>query len=256
MQKTKEAQPQQVHRAQEIAAAQATMSHLRPAALCALAAVLLCSGAVASLARAEPLPDNRAYELVSTPGSGEPYLPQVPGSWQSPTQFGQPGTMTFQAAADGERVAYVAEPGEVGGIGAFTVGDQWLATRTATGWKPEDITPVLPNEGVAGEPAFQAFSPQLTSGIFEEPITSVPLVGGVQAECRSLDTSIGFEGSKSLTALFTANETGISSGVTDELCGHPLFAGESTNGADVIFQTEAALTPGSQEATEIPKGHG
>jgi hypothetical protein len=102
---------------------------------------------------------------------------------------------------------------------------------------------------------FQAFSPQLTTGIFEEPKTSVPLVAGVQAECRSLDTSTGFEGSTSLTALFTANETGISSGVKGALCGRPLFAGESASGADVIFQTQAALTPGSQRAKEIPAGH-
>jgi hypothetical protein len=194
------------------------------------------------------LPDNRAYELVSTPASGEPYLPQIPGSWQSETDLGQHGTMTFQAAANGERMAYVAEAGEAGGIGAPTIGDQWIATRTATAWQPQNITPFLPNEGVAGEPIFQAFSPDLTTGIFEEPYTSVPLVSGVATRCRSLDTSNGFGGAKSLTALFTA-------GVSGGSCGNPLFAGESTDGTDIIFQSEATLTPGAQEATQIPSGH-
>jgi len=194
------------------------------------------------------LPDGRAYELVSTPGSGEPYLPQTPGGWQSETQQGQYATMAFEAAANGERVAYVAEAGEAGGIGAPGIGDQWLATRTATGWQPKNITPFLPNEGVAGEPVFQAFSPELTGGIFEEPKTQVPLVPGVAAGCRSLDTSNGFAGQKSLTALFTA-------GVTGNVCGLPLFAGETTDGTDIIFQSEAALTPGAQEATAPPSGH-
>jgi hypothetical protein len=194
------------------------------------------------------LPDGRAYELVSTPGSGEPYLPQTP-AWQPETQQGQYATMAFQAATNGERVAYVAEAGEAGGIGLPTIGDQWLATRTATGWQPENITPFLLNEGPAGEPVFQAFSPDLTGGIFEEPITQVPLVSGVFNGCRTLDTSNGFSGQKSLTALFT---TGVTTG---NVCGNPLFAGETTGGTDIIFQSEAALTPGSQEATEPPVGH-
>jgi hypothetical protein len=145
-------------------------------------------------------------------------------------------------------VAYVAEAGEAGGIGLPTVGDQWLATRTATGWQPQNITPYLPNGGSGGEPVFQAFSPELTGGIFEEPQTKLPLVSGVATGCRSLDTSNGFAGAKSLTALYTE-------GATSSACGYPLFAGESTGGTDIIFQSEAALTPGSQEATAPPSSH-
>jgi hypothetical protein len=189
------------------------------------------------------LPDGRVYELVSTPGSGEPYAPPFPPSWQSGTVFGQFGKLTFQAAAGGERVAYVAEGGEAGGIGLPTVGDQWLATRTSAGWQPQNITPVLPNTNAGSEPLFQAFSADLSSGVFEEPQTPIPLAAGVTDGCRALDVSTGFAGQGALTPLFTAN------------CGFPLFAGESADGKHYVFQTEGALTPGSVEATEIPEGH-
>jgi hypothetical protein len=39
-----------------------------------------------------------------------------------------------------------------------------------------------------------------------------------------------------------------------ETCGHPLFAGASTGVSHVIFQSEAALTVGAQEATSLPPG--
>jgi hypothetical protein len=162
--------------------------------------------------------------------------------------FKQAAPYTFQAAAGGERVAYAAEAGEAGGIGLSADGDQWLAQRTPTGWQPQNITPVLPNENSVGEPVFQAFSPDLSSAIFEEPRGPVPLAAGVSDGCRALDMATGLTAQVSLTALFTAAQPG--SG-----CGLPLFAGESANGQQIVFQTEGALTPGSQEATEIPQGH-
>jgi hypothetical protein len=102
------------------------------------------------------LPDGRVYELVSTAGSGEPYLPQFLPKPES--VLGQLGRFTFQAAASGERIAYVAEAGEAGGIGFDTVGNQWVAARTAGGWQPQNITPALPNENREGEPVYQAYS--------------------------------------------------------------------------------------------------
>jgi hypothetical protein len=195
------------------------------------------------------LPDNRAYELVSSPGSGEPYYPPVPGGWQSESFDGFYGDQTFQAAANGERVAYVGEPGESGGVGQSEILNQEMAERTSGGWKAQDITPTIPAQGaIASEPLFQAFSPQLTSAVFEEPLNVPPLAGGVAAGCRALDVRAGLPGSGSLTPLFT-------NGVTPGNCGTPLFAGESTDQKHVIFQTEAALTPGSLEATEVPVEH-
>jgi hypothetical protein len=191
------------------------------------------------------LPDNRAYELVSTGASGEPYLPEYGAGWQEHSILGVDGEFTFEAAVGGERVTYPSEPGESGGVGVSALAGQTLAERTAGGWRARDIIPAITGEGAGNsEPVFQAFSPELSSGIFEEPSSPTPLAVGVTAGCRALDVGTGFAARPTLTALFKAN------------CGVPLFAGESTDGKHFIFQTEGAITPGSVEATEIPEGHG
>jgi hypothetical protein len=191
------------------------------------------------------LPDNRAYELVSTGASGEPFLPQYPPSWQSSVLRGKNGTFTFQAAAGGDGVTYESEPGLSGGIGDESGSDQTVALRTASGWQAQDITP----EGNAtSEPLFQAFSPELSTAILEEPREGARLGAGVTAGCDALDVTAGPAGHRTFAPLYTAAEPG-------GPCGNPLVAGESTDGKHVIFQTEGALTHGAVAATEIPREH-
>jgi hypothetical protein len=189
------------------------------------------------------LPDGRVVELVSTSGNvGEVYEPA------STLNIGlELSEHPFEAAEDGEAVTYVGEPPATGGTGETgpAAGNQWLATRTAEGWKTQAITPPLRS---AESPAYQAFSPDLESAIFQGG--GEPLASGVPIGCRSLYSRS--TATSTYSALFTNSEAPESE--TTNLCGRPLFAGAAEHESDIIFQSEAALTSSAKEATELPPG--
>jgi hypothetical protein len=206
------------------------------AATVAVALSILAFGASVAAAA---LPDGRAYELVSTSGNfGEPYAP--PSHLHTGKTGVNQGEHPFQAAEDGEAVTYVGEPPESGGSGETGPGEgvQWLATRTAAGWTTAGITPQ--NNGEF-QP-FQAFSSNLETQIFEGG--RQPVAAGVPAGCRSLYAREGAAGT--YRALFVPTE--------GTVCGRPLLAGTADGGADVLFQSEAALVSPAVAATEIPPG--
>jgi hypothetical protein len=217
-------------------------------AVCGLAEQAFATPAVPG-SSGPTLPDGRAYELVSTSGNfGEPYQPASPLSWE---EIGvQVSEHPFEAAEHGEAVTYVGEPPASGGTGETgpAEGNQWLATRTATGWTTQAITPALRNVEF---PIYQAFAPDLSSGILQggggEPLSSEVATG-----CRSLYSRAMPTGE--YRALFTASEVP-GGGEPGNICGHPLLAGASKGEADVIFQSEAALTEEAEAATEVPPGH-
>ena len=112
----------------------------------------------------------------SRPGTrSQPYFPEGPIS--SSEVALETSAHPFEAAEDGEAISYVGEPPSTGGSGETGpgLGDQWLALRTAEGWKTQGITPALGNPEY---PAYQAFSPDLSNAIF---------MGG---EIRSHQTSL------------------------------------------------------------------
>lgn len=188
------------------------------------------------------LPDARRYELVSTSGLfGEPYGPTDPQNGST-----TPTPSLFQAAMDGNSLAYVGEPAETGGggaIGKYSLGNDWLSTRTAQGWKTEDITPPTAGEQ-AFPPLYQAFSSDLSSGALvavSNPNESAPEETQCQAlYARNIDARV-FEP--------LANVAQLSAG-----CGHPLFVASVPSADLSVFQSEAALTPSALEATEVPPG--
>jgi hypothetical protein len=189
-----------------------------------------------------PLPDERVPELVSTNQDGEPYYPANPwgrGIYHAGIASGYP----WRAASDGHAIAYVGAPPVTGGAGEEgpSEGNQWLATRTTTGWTDSDIA--VP-EGL--EAMYESFSDSLATSIYEGSGTQTPLTAAVQPGCASLYVRDNASGA--FTPLFTA-------GLTPADCGRPLFAGSSQDESHIIFQSEAALTPGSEEATEVPPGH-
>jgi hypothetical protein len=195
------------------------------------------------------------YELVSTSGNfGEPYEPMSPLKTQLLNEV-ESTSHPFQAAEDGEAVAYVGEPPATGGTGETGPGegDQWLATRTSEGWKTVVVTPEVgrfESPGKAEYPAYQAFSGDLSSEIFEGPLH--PLVAGVPGECRTLYSRAA--GGGAYRALYAVSETSPVGGEIG-VCGRPMYVGASQDGSQVIFQSEAALTKGAQEAAEVPPGH-
>jgi hypothetical protein len=185
------------------------------------------------------LPDERTDELVSTPGTGEPYLPPTPIAISA--SAAEPRSrLQFQAAQSGDAITYAAEPGGAAGTGETGpgLGNQWLANRTSTGWESVDITPV----GTRSV-NYQAFSSDLNAGILE---------GGHQ--------SLNSEVTSGCQALYTRTSSGATvpvfrGGVVSEPCGHPLFAGASENESEIVFQSEAALTENAEPATELPPEH-
>jgi hypothetical protein len=213
----------------------------------AMASFLLASAPALAATPPTPqpagLPDGRVFELVSTSGNvGEPYQPASPLSFEA---IGvESSEHPFQAAEKGEAVTYVAEPPAFGGTGETGPGEgnQWLATRTPSGWVTTAITPgsTRTETGVA---IYQAFSPDLSTSVFAGAESLTP---EVPARCRMLYTRAP-EGA--YHPVFTPSEAGGS-------CGHPLFVGASQDESHVFFQSQAALAEGAEPATEFPPGRG
>jgi hypothetical protein len=207
-----------------------------------------------SAASGSGLPDHRAYELVSAlvsgepAGSGEPYLPPSPvlEGLRSPFLSTK---LPFAVAATGEAVAYVGEPGVATGTGETGPGDgnEWIAHRTSTGWHPEDVTPNdTSKEGENAVAEYESFfTPESTDSIYEGD--TVPLVPAVERGCAVL---YALEEGAVFKPLYNAGDV-------REECGHPQFAGTTNDGSQVIFQSEAALTPESENATnaDLPPEH-
>jgi hypothetical protein len=188
------------------------------------------------------LPDERVYELVSPPGwTGEVYNNSKPGQRESDFYTER---LVFQAAPNGEALAYVADPSASEGNGdrGKGVGNQWLARRSAAGWEASDILPA--GEGESSEQAVETryvgFSTDFSVGILTAKSPSIASMAQPQgpSPCSVLYSRASGGG---LGALFTSS-------VTPRHCGRPLYAGASADGSQIFFQTEARLT---QEAPEI-----
>jgi hypothetical protein len=130
-------------------------------ALCALPA---------GVAGAEQLPDGRVYERVSSLAQygAEVYPPFTTGVGSQYTTLRT--LLPFQAASDGNRVAYPGAP-SVGGneLGGEKGGNEYMATRSPSGgWSQSNLAP-------AGHPSavFQAFSADLSTGFLDamEPLS-------------------------------------------------------------------------------------
>ncbi len=112
------------------------------------------------------LPDCRAYELVTPPV-------------ESSSQFDAALRYAYSStvAADGEALSLdTTEPRP----GAPTSGEQYVATRGAGGWSPEDIMPLESYDG-AGCPEYQqayAYSEQLTRDVLQDGGSSSATVSG------------------------------------------------------------------------------
>jgi hypothetical protein len=201
------------------------------------------------------LPDGRAYELVSSASfQGEVYDPL--GPLPPSGAAGAASTeLPFRAAADGSAVAYVGDPEPIGGNGASGngFGNEYIASRGAKsgseGWESSDIEPPAA-QGELGREAqlteYESFSEDLSVGFLRSPsqllaVNSDP-AGALECTVMYTRTSEGFH------ALFGSTEMPADCGTPDGSNGqgeHVLFAGESGDGAQMLFQTPAALTKGA-----------
>jgi DNA-binding beta-propeller fold protein YncE len=187
------------------------------------------------------LPDGRIYELVSSAGNpGEVYEPaQINAGFED-----QSTTKPFFASADGEAIAYVSEPPLSGGTGSkASGGDDFIAKRNANGWSSSDIMPIP----FASKFGYVAFSSDLSQGIFLSSRGHIlPSDTHAPAGCKSVLWSRSI-GNGSSAPLFTTTQT-------PEFCGYPVFAGASLDQSQLLFQTEAALVPGTSQAAGPPEG--
>jgi hypothetical protein len=187
------------------------------------------------------LPDGRVAELVNAdPGFAAPYYPPLPQSENG----GADSALPFQSSEDGEAIAYIGDPPSTGGSGTIGsgLGNQWLARRFPGGWVDQVLSP----EGSRTGTNYQGFSADLDRGFVMVDAGAPALAPGAPSSCWQLYRRDNLSATYSPT--FTTTQT-------PGECGRPLFAGEGDGGEDVIFQTEAALLPGTVTAGEPPEDH-
>jgi hypothetical protein len=188
------------------------------------------------------LPDGRVYEDVSLldGGDGEVYFP-ITGHERlagfERLDINQVGTGDpVRASADGDAVAYAAEPPPVGGSGSTGQGggNVFIAKRGATGWTPKDIMPPDPAREL-----YQGFSSDLSRAFLDAG--NEPLAAGVPPNCSVLYWHSADD--DAYHAAFTTTET-------PGACGFPRLAGASGDGSAVLFESEARLTADAPEGNE------
>ncbi len=199
------------------------------------------------------LPDCRAAELVSPASElGETYDPGGSTGREEDTTTLRP----FRSSEDGASVAYLADPSLVGGDGSSAKGkgNEYVAARGPgagpSGWESTNITPsVAVAESASYEREYEAFSPDLSVGIItsEQPlIAAQPNPQGPEG-CSVLYSHRG----TSYQALFSETTTGGYCGlnaVAQGRDGQLIYAGETSDHTQKLFQTPAALVAPAEES--------
>jgi DNA-binding beta-propeller fold protein YncE len=183
------------------------------------------------------LPDHRAYELVSAPNNHEVLQPGNTEAGVGETLFSE---RPLRAAADGDELAYTAEPASTGGSGSQGngVGDSWLSVRTGSGWSARDVEP----PGSELTTRFAAWSSDLSYGIVEALPTN-------QSDRCDMFFLQSFEGNETtaLTPFFVEQPGGCETLYPIDVTAS--FAGASSDHSHVLFESAEALTPGAVPAT-------
>jgi hypothetical protein len=220
-------------------------------------------------------PDGRVYEAVSSVGVGDETNVYVPGGMKGALdELARHGIFTslpFQAAADGDRVAYVGDPPATGGNGDDGVGggNQYVAGRASDGgWAQVSIDPSgYDNEYVAlsGDLSVvvASSSEKLAEGTPVETGTGAAyhdLYGrsvGWPAAAGPLEPALGsFEPLIAATPACPVTEFGADR--DNNLYHEPLFRGGNAGTAGVpafshmVFEADAVLP--STPATVTPRG--
>jgi hypothetical protein len=206
----------------------------------------------------EGLPDGRVYELVSpTGGADEVYEPEAGG------EFANVETQNpFQAAADGNGIAYIGAPPRVGGNedAGYLGGNQYLARRAGGGaWAQADISP-------SGVPSalFEGFSDDLSVGFLDSLEALSPDAPGWGAKVvpggswdvlySTSTTSVGdyapaFSVSppnRTVGSFGTANINHPGSGGISRRERVLEYAGASSDSTHLLFEANDALTPNAE----------
>ncbi len=234
----------------------------------AVALCAACSSAGFVAAAQAGLPDERAYELVTPQENygSEVYQPILGLNFAE--YSGGQTDLHFQAAADGDRVAFVGGP-TIGGNESqgYRKGNEYLGTRLPNGeWRQTNLSPEDPGVSLtsvyAEEMVYEDFSSDLSVGFLESlvPLAStapgygepLPEFGGLYDVLYSTRT----EGGGGYTPLFTTKppyrsyrEFKTAGGVRSpevDLGHHLAFAGASSDLTHALFEANDALTGASE----------
>ncbi|HUN78645.1 MAG TPA: fibronectin type III domain-containing protein [Solirubrobacteraceae bacterium] len=181
------------------------------------------------------LPDNRAYELVSSPQE-DVTVDSLSGSDHGipRNESDENSYQPDRAAADGNAIAYPGNPSLESGSGAFAddQSNEWVATRSSTGWTTSDITPA----GADAYAEYSYFSNDLSLGIlFADSGVEIPASPLAPVGCH---WNIYSRTADSVLHSLIPQALGAE-------CGNPSAAYPSADGSHVLFQDEAALTTGA-----------
>lgn len=225
------------------------------AALLALATAITTAATLAATpahaatqqASVPALPDGRGYEKVSPSDNDDG---NVYPKW--PVEIANAGEYTYlpyEAARNGDAVAYVGQPAAEGGVGreGAGAGNEYVAHRNAQGrWEASIVLP--PSEQVNVYPDYQAFSPNITQGLLTTN-SAVPLVSGAIAEGYDVPYARDFE-TGAYTSLLPIKPPNRSTtqfkGYGVRLGGNtrqPVFAGATADFSHVLYMANDALTP-------------
>jgi hypothetical protein len=188
------------------------------------------------------LPDNRAYELVSTIDDLEVFPPEAGQIFSEDAElFGEliANIGGFRAAANGEAVAYVGgmpPSGKAGfGTGNNYKGNLYMSARSAAGWEASNIEPTTKRriiEGFSADLSQQFFN--VGEPKFDEQHGGTANCTGEAGEIYSRTGGIGTPTYRALVPVTSASENE---------CGHLTFAGTSANDAHLLLQSPGAYTP-------------
>jgi hypothetical protein len=222
------------------------------------------SVAAAQATSAIGLPDERVYEAVSPLENHDAEVYQPKASFQfSNIETENP----FQAAADGDGVAYVGSPSVGGNESAgLNGGNQYLATRsTGGGWTQVNISPL-------GSPSslFQGFSSDLSVGFLDSLDALSPEIAGFGQELGTAKNYDILYTTNTKAAVqeyqpfftttppyrskleFQSDRIGFMeiSGILGREFTALAYAGASADSSHLLFEANDALTPNAEGGPE------
>lgn len=195
------------------------------------------------------LPDCRAYELVTPPGSAAPIAPLYLEGFTIGVSFAPEGSLQAQAAVNGEAIAYGSEEGS-----AQSPGPVDLSRRGSEGWSTEGVIPSLsaePGLCVDGN-VIADWSESLSEGVLE-----IDHQGNPEAECATDEPPLVTGEPRGITNLFVRDASAeyelvdvTPLGVVP-VEGRVTFDGASADLRVVVFDEEAALTHDAQAGDNL-----
>lgn len=196
------------------------------------------------------LPDNRGYEKVSPNDNANGNVdPSSPWDASSEAFYSE---QPILAAADGNALAYMADPSATGGGGheGTNGGNQYIAKRLpGGGWTSVDVSP--PSDNFFDVPVYQSFSNDLSVGFLSDR-GERPLAAGAPAGGYSILYKKTFS-TESYQSLITTkppnrapNQFGAADATTNSFFTYtpePAYAGSSGDLKHVLYMANDALVP-------------